>query len=75
MIATPQDHQLAADLATETGELLVKVRAELVEQGITHYELKDAGDAAAHELIVSRLAEARPNDAVLSEEGARSDHL
>ena len=32
-------------------------------------ELKDAGDLAAHELLMELLAEHRPDDAVLSEEG------
>ncbi len=69
-LVTPDDHRLAADLATQTGELLVPLRQRLVEGGITHYELKDAGDEAAHDLIVRILAEQRPDDAVLSEEGA-----
>ncbi|MEZ5340171.1 MAG: 3'(2'),5'-bisphosphate nucleotidase CysQ [Acidimicrobiales bacterium] len=70
MIATPADHQLAVDIATETGKILVEVRARLVLDGISHLELKDAGDAAAHDYIVRRLAAERPDDAVLSEEGA-----
>ncbi len=69
-LVTPDDHRLAAELATQTGELLTGLRRRLVEGGITHYELKDAGDAAAHDLIVAVLAEQRPEDAVLSEEGA-----
>lgn len=69
-LVTPDDHRLAADLATQTGELLTDLRRRLVEGGITHYDLKDAGDEAAHDLIVSVLAEHRPDDAVLSEEGA-----
>src|SRR5699024_6035079 len=36
---------------------------------LTGRELKDAGDQAAHELLVRLLAEHRPDDAVLSEEG------
>lgn len=69
-LVTPDDHRLAADLATQTGELLTGLRRRLVEGGITHYELKDAGDEAAHDLIVRVLTERRPDDAVLSEEGA-----
>ncbi|MEZ5377773.1 MAG: 3'(2'),5'-bisphosphate nucleotidase CysQ [Acidimicrobiales bacterium] len=69
-LVTPDDHRLAADLATQTGELLTDLRRRLVQGGITHYELKDAGDEAAHDLIVRVLAEQRPDDAVLSEEGA-----
>jgi len=70
MIATPQDHQFAAELARKTGEALMEVRAKLVSGGITHYELKDAGDAAAQAVIAAELAAHRPDDAVLSEEAA-----
>jgi 3'(2'), 5'-bisphosphate nucleotidase len=59
------DHALAAWLATTAGERLLAVRAE----GLEGRALKDAGDRAAHELLVGLLAEARPDDAVLSEEG------
>src|SRR5690606_6572172 len=48
------------------GAELLKVR----EQGLEGKELKDAGDRASHELLMSLLAEHRPDDAVLSEEGA-----
>jgi 3'(2'), 5'-bisphosphate nucleotidase len=67
---TPDDHRLAAELADQTGVLLNELRYRLVQGGITHYQLKDAGDAAAHRLIVDVLAKERPADAVLSEEGA-----
>ncbi len=59
------DHALAAWAATEAGELLERVR----EQGLTGKALKDAGDRSAHELLMRLLAEHRPADAVLSEEG------
>ncbi len=64
------DHQLAAAVAAETGKLLVSVRRQMVEQGTDHWSLKDAGDQAAHQFIVESLSQARPDDAVLSEEGA-----
>jgi 3'(2'), 5'-bisphosphate nucleotidase len=70
VIATPEDHLLAAEIARKTGEALLEVRARLVSGGITHFELKDAGDAAAEAVIAAELAEHRPNDAVLSEEAA-----
>ena len=38
-------------------------------EGLDGRELKDAGDLAAHELLMELLAEHRPGDAVLSEEG------
>ncbi len=64
------DHQLAAELATATGRLLVELRASLLDGGAEPAELKDEGDRRAHELLASGLAGARPGDAVLSEEGA-----
>jgi 3'(2'), 5'-bisphosphate nucleotidase len=68
--ATPEDHALASRLAAETGELLVELRDRLTAEGTTHWQLKDAGDMAAHRHIVDALAAERPGDAVLSEEGA-----
>ena len=59
------DHVLATWLATVAGERLLGVRGE----GLEGRELKDAGDAAAHELLMGLLAEHRPDDIVLSEEG------
>ncbi len=64
------DHQLAYDLAAETGELLIDLRARLIEEGTSSWELESLGDQMAHELIMERLGRARPGDAVLSEEGA-----
>jgi 3'(2'), 5'-bisphosphate nucleotidase len=64
--AATDDHVLATWLAEEAGRRLLEVRT----QGLEGKELKDAGDAAAHELLVALLAEHRPDDAVLSEEGA-----
>ena len=63
--ADADDHQVAAWAATEAGQLLLEVR----EQGLEGRALKDAGDQAAHELLVRLLAEVRPVDIVLSEEG------
>jgi 3'(2'), 5'-bisphosphate nucleotidase len=62
------DHELAARLATEAGELLLTVREELAEA--TDKERKAAGDKRSHEFLMAALAESRPGDAVLSEEGA-----
>ena len=59
------DHELSAWLATVAGDLLLEVRQE----GLEGKELKDAGDLASHELLMRLLAEHRPDDAVLSEEG------
>ncbi|MDP3967356.1 MAG: 3'(2'),5'-bisphosphate nucleotidase CysQ [Nocardioides sp.] len=59
------DHLLAAWAAETAGALLVDVRG----RGLEGKELKDAGDRAAHELLMDLLAQHRPDDAVLSEEG------
>ena len=59
------DHVLAGWVAETAGRRLLEVRQE----GLEGRELKDAGDLAAHELIMELLAEHRPGDAVLSEEG------
>ena len=64
----PQDHAIAGRLAADAGRLLVDLRARLTAQGASGRELGDAGDRAAHEMLVARLAELRPDDAVLSEE-------
>jgi 3'(2'), 5'-bisphosphate nucleotidase len=63
--AATDDHALATWLATVAGERLLEVRAE----GLEGKELKDAGDVAAHDLLMGLLAQHRPDDAVLSEEG------
>ena len=60
MTATVDDHELAARVAREAGRLLVRRRAEGAS--------KADGDRESNELILARLAEARPDDAVLSEE-------
>jgi 3'(2'), 5'-bisphosphate nucleotidase len=63
--AQADDHVLSGWLAETAGRRLLAVR----EEGLEGRELKDAGDRAAHELLVALLAEHRPGDAVLSEEG------
>lgn len=63
------DHLLAAELAEGAGALLLEVRDRLTREGASSAELKVAGDAAAHAHLMDRLAEARPHDAILSEEG------
>lgn len=62
------DHDLAAELATQAGKLLLDVRAELADA--TGAERKAAGDKRSHDYLMEALAKARPGDAVLSEEGA-----
>jgi 3'(2'), 5'-bisphosphate nucleotidase len=62
------DHDLAATLATQAGKLLLDVRAELADAPAA--ERKAAGDKRSHDYLMEALAQARPEDAVLSEEGA-----
>ncbi len=64
-----QDHQLAATLALEAGELLVELRGRLHRDGAPGALIKAEGDRQAHEFLMERLAHERPDDAVLSEEG------
>ena len=66
MIARIEDAQLARTLAEEAGRVLRGVR-NLPLDGTA---LGDAGDRAAHRLLVRRLAQERPGDVVLSEEAA-----
>jgi 3'(2'), 5'-bisphosphate nucleotidase len=66
---TESDAALAARLAEEAGVLLVALRQELFRKGASDWQVMDAGDAAAHRFLVAALAESRPGDAVLSEEG------
>jgi 3'(2'), 5'-bisphosphate nucleotidase len=58
------DDQLAADIARQAGELLLDLQARDAT--------KDEGDRLSNALILDRLAAARPDDAVLSEESKDS---
>lgn len=68
-MAEPSDHELAHDLATRAGELLVDLRQRAGEKRASGWALKDEGDRRAHQFLAYELAKARPGDAVLSEEG------
>jgi 3'(2'), 5'-bisphosphate nucleotidase len=61
------DHELAARLATEAGQLLLAVRTELATAPAA--DRKAQGDKRSHDFLMAQLAAARPDDAVLSEEG------
>ena len=54
------DHQLAAETARRAGDLLLELRADGGDGA--------AGDRKADDLILSMLRDARPDDAILSEE-------
>ena len=60
------DAELAADLAEEAGRLLLAVRDEIGHDFPP--ALGDAGDIRANALLLRRLRDERPDDAVLSEE-------
>ena len=68
----PSDDRLARTLADAAGALLLDIRAVGGQDDVT---LRRAGDAGAHELLSRLLAENRPHDAVLSEEGRRPTRL
>jgi 3'(2'), 5'-bisphosphate nucleotidase len=62
------DSELARDLATSAGQLLLKLRAD---KGFSDpWKLRDAGDHDSNVHLLELLAEARPDDIVLSEESA-----
>jgi 3'(2'), 5'-bisphosphate nucleotidase len=63
---TGDDHALARDLAARAGRRLTELRA----RGADPDALRKAGDRGSHEFLTAALAERRPGDAVLSEEGA-----
>lgn len=68
------DQELSSHIAKLAGQLLLELResygdpATWDKEKATH--LRKQGDRLAHELLVKELAEHRPADAVLSEEGA-----
>jgi len=61
------DQAVAEEVARRAGELLLDLRRR---GDLTGSALRDAGDAASHRAILDMLAGFRPDDAVLSEEGA-----
>jgi 3'(2'), 5'-bisphosphate nucleotidase len=67
--ASPADHELAGRAATETGRLLVALRAELQAGGDAAGATGDAGDRQAHLFLMDLLGREAPGDAILSEEG------
>jgi 3'(2'), 5'-bisphosphate nucleotidase len=63
---TGDDHALARDLAEQAGRRLLQLRARGGEPDL----LRKAGDRLSHEFLTRELADRRPGDVVLSEEGA-----
>jgi 3'(2'), 5'-bisphosphate nucleotidase len=61
------EHRDATRIAAAAGDLLMQLRATTSLDGAA---LKDEGDRRAHDCIMELLAQAYPDDAVLSEEAA-----
>jgi 3'(2'), 5'-bisphosphate nucleotidase len=68
--APDDDHRLAHELATQAGVVLLELRARAGVSASERWELRDDGDLGSHHFLVDALREARPDDRVLSEEGA-----
>ncbi len=68
-MSTETDVALATRLAVEAGRLLLGVREELAGRAAPAWQVMDMGDLASHRFLVEALTAARPDDAVLSEEG------
>ncbi len=68
--AAPGDHELCRDLAEEAARRLGKLQLDLRSTGVSHRHVELEGDRTSHEWLSGELAEQRPDDAVLSEEGA-----
>jgi len=71
-LADASDMEVSARVAAEAGQLLLQLREGFgpVEDREAADALRRRADATSHELIAARLADARPGDSVLSEEGA-----
>jgi 3'(2'), 5'-bisphosphate nucleotidase len=66
-VPTTDDHRLARSVAVEVGLLLVELR--IARADVWPDRLRAEGDRRAHLRILELLTDARPQDAVLSEEG------
>jgi 3'(2'), 5'-bisphosphate nucleotidase len=68
--ATESDAALATRLAVQAGQLLVELRERMFAGGAPSWQVMDGGDLAAHRFLMQEFRTHRPDDAVLSEEGA-----
>jgi len=68
------DAELSSDIARRAGQLLLELRESFGTLDTSDREqansLRKQGDRLAHEMLAEALAEHRPDDALLSEEGA-----
>ncbi|MEV4079745.1 inositol monophosphatase family protein, partial [Nonomuraea fuscirosea] len=67
------DHALAADLANEAGERLLRIRERMGYDDPA--ALRAEGDRASHVYLMESLGRLRPSDSVLSEEATREERL
>lgn len=56
-------------IAAEAAELLLGLQSNGLAAGKIGWGLEEIGDSAAHDFLVAAIAEARPDDGLLSEEG------
>ena len=68
-MADASDHALAARVASDTGDLLVRLLEDPEANRIGASSIEYAGDRSAHNFIMKELSRERPDDIVLSEEG------
>ena len=79
-MSSMSDAELSRAVAQEAGQLLLALRedffatrsAESIDKTVSDL-LRDQADRAAHLFIMDKLSTARPNDAILSEEGKDND--
>lgn len=64
------DHALAGHLADRAGRALLDLQQRALRSGVNPWDLRHQGDMLGHKVLVEALREHRPEDAVLSEEGA-----
>jgi 3'(2'), 5'-bisphosphate nucleotidase len=67
-VTTPHDHRNAIEIASASGAALLELR-RTEASALDSRELCARGDRQSHDLITRRLAEAYPDDPILSEEG------
>ena len=63
------DHELAHELADRAAQRLLLLLEEGTANGDASWEIEAAGDTNSHLWLAGQLAAARPDDALLSEEG------
>jgi 3'(2'), 5'-bisphosphate nucleotidase len=71
------DHELALEIATRAGEIVIKIRNSANIDPLDEKAAKELAvkaDLSANDYLIEQLAVHRPADAVLSEESADSDH-